>query len=263
MSNELIQDMTRKEAEDLNTEIRSAMGNTRIGVYLMHKREGYKALGFKDFGDYCEDMIDTPRRTAYDWITQVQSTCDALGLSITNLCEIRTNEKGTLLSLAAANELKKLPSADDRRKAWTQIEALKEHGMRSPREYTLGLKKLVKQMLNRDSESPSQPSSSMPAPSAFDKAQESKTPAQTTPASTPATKTPAEKPKPQTVRGFTPDTDTDPEPELSQIDFSEAEEALNTLLTWVQNEKIDGDSEAKRFVIGSLCELSQWVEASL
>lgn len=168
---ELILDMTRKEAESLNNEIRASMGKSRIGVYLMHKRQGYKALGFKDFGDYCEQMIDTPRNTALDWVNQVQATCDALGFSVTNLLTMSTNEKGTLLPTTATRELRKLPSADSRRKVWEQMETFEAQGLRNPREMAISVKRLVSQFLKKQEPAPTTPpqspeTESMPAPSA-------------------------------------------------------------------------------------------------
>lgn len=150
MTNEIIQRMTRKQAEELDAIARNSEARKRLAVYLLHRSEGFRALGYNEFKDYVEERLDVTFVAAYEWVNQVQATCDAQGFSSDELLTMLNTEKVSLLPQTVTRELRKLPSVD-RREVWLTYETLSDvNGVAhhaSSRDLARTLKNLVTQRL--------------------------------------------------------------------------------------------------------------------
>jgi len=81
MSEEIVKDFTRSEAEELNkmarefdaTRVRSDL-YLMIAQYIMYIRRGYRALNYSAYKDYAEKVFGLSESTAFDRIQQVEQT---------------------------------------------------------------------------------------------------------------------------------------------------------------------------------------------
>lgn len=207
MAEELIQDMTRKEALEADTELRELEGKKRIRLYVFKIRNGHKVAFGLDFDEYCEKRIDTPRSTAYDWINQVQVTRDALGLSLSDLSTLSTNEKGMLLPVASTRELRKIETAAERRELWQTYLTLSDVNGTASHAFPIDLARTLKNLIAARLRLTAAPvvSPGLPEPPSM--------PAPSAPTQEPAANAPQEaptKPKP-TVTTYSPPKETFPD----------------------------------------------------
>lgn len=249
-------EMTRQEAQQAVERYISTGNAMRWMLLEMFERKAHKALNYGEWAEFCAEQLGLFYSETYHSHLLRAARVERTLIGKPESCDISQLSRPKL-AVNAALELAKLPSPEMQRTAWDQMEALREHGMRTEREYHIGLKKLVAQMLKRDEAAKSESAPALPASQPIQDTPQSKPDFFEAPA--PAK---AEVPKPQTVKGFTPAPDPEPaeETEPFALDFEDAVDAVDTLYAWLQNKEIDSDRKTRLWVIGCLNEISQWVE---
>lgn len=150
--------MTAEDAQTHDTWLRASGGQQRVRLYIMQQHRGFQhfagddGVRYQNVEDYAKDRLDIAPATVGDWLSQVQVTIDAQGLSIEKLMASVGSKKkdGILLPSTTTRVLRQLPTADLRKEAVTQMAALKESETMTPAEQRNELPKLVNQLMIRD-----------------------------------------------------------------------------------------------------------------
>jgi len=144
--------MNKAEAEETDLLIRESEAIKRIRVYLMWKRKGFAQLGYAAFETYCEERIDTPRATAYRWVTQVETSleCGLLTLSqLSHSKRLGEADAPRLLPGRVATELSKLSAEPAKMmQAFLEYEGLALANHQAPT--SLAVKRTVKRLQGED-----------------------------------------------------------------------------------------------------------------
>lgn len=156
---ETLPEMTEREADQEIEEMKQQFTKPVIRLYLFRERKGYKAKGFSDFGDFCQEVFGIHAVTGYRWCDRVEITCQLQGVNKRDLLHNATFSQG-MIPITTSMELKKLPSPELRRKAWEEWAGINEANDNSPMAVTskrIWMQRIVKRIAAENAPKPQEP----------------------------------------------------------------------------------------------------------
>jgi len=250
---ELLIDMTRDEAEQATAAF-IAHGNAARWLLLeMHERQAHKALGYKNFEDFAAERLSLFYSAQHfdRLIRAARVERNILGAENYASMFSFSEKSVPKLPLLSALELAKLPSPELQKQAYEEIEVMRGHAARVPREYTYGLKQIVKRLLAHDA--PPAPKTEPPAENKFDADAAGK------PAPAPD-KEKEEKPK-SPVSSYTPPADPEPPEIPTPPEVEEMKIVHQTVEIWLTTGELDKSARIRRSTIDAYRATLAWMDA--
>jgi len=122
---ELTTQLSLQQATELDAQIKQGVGMEAIRLYMMYEGNGYKRLGFSDFGEYMESR-EIKSTTGYNRVKQVEMSIAVGRISITAMDETK------LLPQSVAWELNKLKTDPQRLAVWEECATVSEANQNDP-----------------------------------------------------------------------------------------------------------------------------------
>lgn len=261
-------EMTRTEAQQAVEAFQTHTIRMRALLLEMFEGSAHKALDYSSFESFAAERLGIESDKSYlstllRWSRTERNllaeSCTAVQLS------------APAIPKSQALELAKLPTPELQRQVYEQMEALRAHGMRTEREYLIGLKSLVRRTLGREQNERENPP--VGRPDFFATETNSPKPAPTTPGE-PLNQFPGSSDRTPLYEEVIPEngsivpygspvvlTATLNNTLFSvKLDVDDCVAAVDTLYAWLQNSEIDGDHKTRLWVIGCLNEISAWIE---
>lgn len=276
-------DFTAQERKQINDLCRKHTRISKIVIYLAWRSESYKDLNYSSFDLFCEEWLETPRRTVTRWLSQVESTMHVMNLQPEKLGQLALNlQEIKLLPSLTTDELHKLPTPELQREAYEQMQSIRQDGAHSA-DYQQGVKIIVSQLLeaNTPKQIPAPPVvSETPARSPFSSPPSAeRAPSVPTSASSPATLGRSSVSLPtnvslgktvtrQPVPSFSPSPDDIPPDAVDEFfetpecpDPEELRVCFDLALTWAQNGSLNCTLRNRQRSLATICAFMEWAKA--
>lgn len=260
MSTELlVRPYTRQEAEKATQDFIYIGKNLRQMLLTLYERKAHEALGYETFELYCRDRLGAEWNDNYLRQLRLWARNERLVFQ-----DIQTVQSVSTLTKDESSQLARLPE-NIRKEAYEECMDLCANGKAyRPQTFICNLKHIVTRRLKAIAPAvESAPPEDKPAP-APDPApvvvQQPSAPPSKPKTVTNAPVAPAETP----ITKDTPISSLEPAEQDEQADsampWDKWETDLETALTWIQNQNIDGDRKTRSCVAKSLRSVATWME---